>query len=96
MPWLWLVPLAFATLWVWLEVAWGWLQCRQLQDLREWRAHLDRSAVTPRCALCGNRTHTYLEHVKIPQAELAGREETYAYPESCLKQRRRLAGSGDP
>jgi hypothetical protein len=72
---LWLVPLACATLWVWLEVLRGWLLCWRAAALQASRQHLDLRAETPPCALCGNERHTYVEHVRIPQAELAGREE---------------------
>jgi len=73
--WLWLVPLGCVTLYVWLEVARGWLVHRMADDLRAQHRALDARAASPPCALCGSPTHTYIEHVRIPQAALAGREE---------------------
>jgi hypothetical protein len=82
LPWLWLIPLALLTLYVWCEILRQWLYGRIAADLRATRQRLDARAETPPCALCGNPTHTYLEHVRYTQAELAARE---ADPETLLE-----------
>jgi hypothetical protein len=79
LPWLWLVPLALLTLYVWAQIARDWLYHRIAADLRATRQRLDARAETPPCALCGSATHSYTEHVRIPQAELAARDEDEAW-----------------
>lgn len=70
----WLLPLAFVTLWVWLEVVRAWLWHRLADDLRARHRRLHTRALTPPCAFCHSTAHTYLEHVRIPQADLAIRD----------------------
>jgi hypothetical protein len=74
-PFLWLGPLAFVTLWVWLEVLLGWWQRRHLQDVREWRARLADTRGAMPCLFCHNVRHSWEEHVRYPQKELLMRDE---------------------
>lgn len=76
MPWwLWLVPLACITLWVWTEVLLGWWQQRHLQDVRDWRMRLAEQRGTMPCLFCQHGRHTWEEHVRYPQSDLTQWEE---------------------
>jgi len=75
MPWLWLVPLTCATLYVWGEILLGCWQQHTLTDVRDWRARLLEQRGDVPCVFCHSPTHDWEEHVKFPQRELLMRDE---------------------
>jgi len=75
MPWLWLLPLACATLYVWAEIFLGCWQQHPLADVRDWRVRLLEHRGDVPCLFCHNVRHTWEEHVRYPQKELLMRDE---------------------
>lgn len=91
MPW-WipLVPCALLTLYVWVEVVRAVIFRRMIDQrvvifrrmvdqVRAQHGGLDTRTQRPPCAFCHSQTHTYREHVRIPQAELAARQDDEAW-----------------
>lgn len=76
MPW-WLpyVPMTGLVFYVWGEIVHAWLVRRRQNRRVQWQRALDQRAERPPCALCQSPSHTYIEHVRIPQAELAERDK---------------------
>ncbi len=77
--WFWFVPLACVTLYVWLKIILGWLPRRTVDARQNWLQRLAARPLLPPCAFCHSQTHTYREHVRIPQAELAARQDDEAW-----------------
>jgi hypothetical protein len=75
LSWLWLLPIAVVTLWVWIEILLGAWQCQHLEDARDWRVRLAECRGTVPCLFCGNRHHSWEDHVRVPQAVLCQDEE---------------------